>query len=115
MSKGRKRRINYEMIIEFAELHPGMLQDEIASHFETTQSRVSYILCSSGKKGSHRGRPIKLRNGQTEDQFYWEKILHNYGLGLERGMRLNKKRILYGYDVKKESVEDDSATLNNNS
>jgi hypothetical protein len=115
MSRGRKRRISYDAVISFAVANPTMLQAEIAIHFGTTQSRISHILCESGIRSLHRGRPLTPKPGQTEEQYKWEKLLHDSGLGMDRGLRLNKKRILYGYDVKKESPDDDSATCNANS
>jgi hypothetical protein len=111
MNRGRKRTICHEAVISYAAAHPTMLQDDIATYFGTTQSRISHILCGVGQHGIHRGRPIKLRPNQTSEEYRWEKVLHDAGLGMDRGLRLSGKRILYGYDIRKEGVEDVSVTL----
>ena len=113
MSRGRRRTISYDGVIAYAVKHPLLLQSEIAKVFNTTQSRISYILCQSGVRSPHRGRPLKQRPGQTDEQYRWETMLHNFGLGMDRGLRMEGKRILYGYDPLKERPEDGSATSSN--
>lgn len=108
--RGRKRKVNYEEVVSFAAEHPTMTQAEIAAHFSITQSRVSHILGASGVSTPRRGGPIQMKPSMTEDQFKWEKILHDCGLGMDRGLRVHNKRILYGYDTRKESLDDGSAT-----
>jgi hypothetical protein len=108
--RGRKRKISYEAIVKFAKKNPTMIQADIAAKFGTTQSRISSILCESGIKGIRRGRPLAVRPSQSDEQHKWETILHDAGLGMDRGLRLNKHRILYGYDIRKESLDDGSAT-----
>ena len=112
---GPRRKIDHQAVINFATANPTALQSEIAKHFGTTQSRVSAILRSNGIKGIARGHAPKPKPNLTDEQNQWERILHDAGLGMERGMRLNRKRILYGFDVRKEGLDDGSATSNGTS
>ena len=112
MIRGRKRKLCYKAIVTFALKHPTMLQEEIAKKYGTTQSQISGILQHGGIQGIRRGRPLTPRSCQSSEKQVWEKVLHDCGLGTDRGLRLGAKRILYGYDVQKESLEDDSATSN---
>ena len=109
---GRKRKSNHGSVVAFAAANPGMRQSEIATRFGITQSRVSDILRAAGMKGVHRGRPLKPQAGQTTEAQQWENILHDACLGMDRGARIRGSRILYGYDHRKESFEDSSATSN---
>jgi hypothetical protein len=110
--RGRKRTLSYEAVLAFATTNPTMLQSELAAHFEVSQSRISHILCKAGVHGVHVGRPLKQRSNQSTEEAKWEKVLHDAGLGMERGLRLKGQRILYGYDPLKESTQDGSATCN---
>jgi hypothetical protein len=110
-SKGGTRKINHSDIVAFAGANPGMRQDEIASKFRVAQSRVSTILASAGVSGIRRGAPVKPKPGQSSEAYQWEKILHDAGLGMDRGLRIKNQRILYGYDHKKETFGDSSATI----
>ena len=101
-----------EEVVVYTKKHPDVLQREIAVHFSLTQSRVSRIICSAGLSKPYRsGRPIKRQSGQTDDEFYWESILHAAGLGMDRAMRLGGNRIQYGYDPMLSKPEDRSITL----
>jgi hypothetical protein len=108
--RGRKRKLSYEAILAFAAINPTMLQADIASHFATSQSRISHILREGGVNGIHTGRPLTPKPNQTAEEQKWEKILHDAGLGMDRGLRLHGERILYGYDTLKENQHDGSAT-----
>ena len=112
--KGRKRTIKHELVVKYALAHPTLYQSAIAKYFHTTQSRISHILREAGlNRRIYRGRPPSKKSNQTNDQYYWEKILHDLGLGMDAGLRLNNKRVLYGYDPLKESREDESITCPN--
>jgi hypothetical protein len=110
--KGRTRRIIHEAVVAYAAANPSVVQFAIAALFGTSQSRVSAILSAAGLHGIKRGAPLKLKPGQSAEEFDWEKTLHDAGLGMERGLRLSGMRILYGYDPMKESLNDTSATAN---
>jgi hypothetical protein len=112
--RGRKRKLSYEAVIAFAAANPTMIQAEIANAFATTQSRISHILREGGIHGVHSGRPLKQRPGQSDEEYKWEQILHDAGLGMDRGLRLQNQRILYGYDAAKAALDDSSATCNAN-
>lgn len=87
-TRGRKRKICYEAIIAFAILNPTMFQGEIAREFQTTQSRVSHILCRGGIKSLHRGRPLKKKRGQTDEQHKWEALHANQLDSIDGGQLL---------------------------
>jgi len=114
-TRGRKRTVVYEQVIEFKLRHPTAFQGDIAVRFGLTQSQVSKILRSGGVIGTHRGNPPKLQPGMSEAQYQWETVLHNEGLGMDRGLKLNDQRIHYGYDPRKEEEGHASATLPVNS
>lgn len=73
-----------------------MLQSEIGLHFGLTQSRISHILRAAGHSRHKHGRPVLRKPNESELQHEWEKILSKSGLGMDRGLRINNKRILYG-------------------
>ncbi len=110
--RGRKRCVDHDAVVAYAKANPSMYQADIAAHFGTSQSRVSCILRSAGVGGIQRGRPLKRRPGQDDEQYRWEQILHEHGLGMERGGRLNNERLLYGYDPRLGRFGDSSATSN---
>jgi hypothetical protein len=110
--RGRKRTLDYQQILIFVAANPTMLHADIAARFKTTKRTICRILCGDGIVGLRRGRPIKLKPGQSDLEYEWEKSLHDAGLGMDRGLRLGSQRILYGYDPRKESPDDDSATSN---
>lgn len=112
IKRGRKRIYNREEILEYALSHPDTPQRTIAAAFGTTQCRVSLILRESGiSTVTRRGRPLSQHKYQTDEQFFWEKVLHDLGLGMDRGLRIQNKRILYGYDPMLSTPSDYSATL----
>lgn len=101
-----------EQVVIYTKEHPDTLQRDLAIHFCLTQSRVSRIIRDAGLSKPYRsGRPIKRQSGQTDEEFYWESILHAAGLGMDRGMRLGGHRILYGQDPLLSKPEDKSITL----
>jgi hypothetical protein len=108
---GRKRCINYEEVVRFTNTHPDLSMSDIATHFATTRGWVRHILTSAGvTRNIKRGRPIERTRSQTDEQFYWEQVLHRAGLGMDAGLRIHNKRILYGYDPALEVRCDRSAT-----
>jgi hypothetical protein len=111
MKRGRKRSISHQMVLVYAKKHPDSLQSEIGAHFGISQRSVSRILQQNGQnRGLYRGRPLERKRSQSEDEHYWEKKLHDAGLGMDRGLRLDNQRIFYGYDPAKEESGDESAT-----
>jgi hypothetical protein len=74
---------------------------------------VSKILHAniSNFSGLHRGAVPKQQPGQSTLEYEWELKLHNCGLGMERGSKINDKRIIYGEDPRKEENGDESVTL----
>lgn len=99
-----KRRVDHKAVAEFKRKHPEMSQKALGKHFGLTQSQVSKILRAEGVdtnqhhggfNGSHP-KALKCKPGMTEEQFLWEKRLSELGLGMDRGLRINNKRILYG-------------------
>jgi hypothetical protein len=109
--RGRKRIINYQKVVRFAKKHPDMLQKDIGKKFGLTQSQVSSVLRQAKEsRRLYRGRVPYRKENQNEDQAYWEKKLHHAGLGMDRGLRINNQRVLYGYDPAKEKKSDTSAT-----
>lgn len=96
--RGAKQKVKHAIVVAFAVANERLTQSEIAKHFGLDQSRVCRILRKAGIIREQRGRPLKQRSSQSDEQFRWEQILHDHGLGLDRGMRLNKKRILYGFN-----------------
>lgn len=110
-TRGRKRTVFYAEVIEYKRHHPALFQDDIARHFGITQSQVSKILRSGGVIGIHRGNPPKPQPGMSKEQHHWELVLHNEGLGMDRGLKLKGQRIHYGYDPRKEEEGHESATL----
>jgi hypothetical protein len=115
MIKGRPRSHNYPDIVTYVAQNPDLSQAAVAKHFGITQSQVSRILCVSGvvvDQHQRRGRNIVRKPGQTDLEHKWESILHQSGLGMDRGLRLHGQRIYYGFDPRKATVLDRSATLN---
>lgn len=111
MSKrGCTREIDHKAVVAYAAANPTMFQVDIAAHFGISQGQVSRILRAAGIQGYQRGKALKQKPGQTSEEFAWEKILQNCGLGIERGMRIHGKRIIYGFDSLKETVDNSSAT-----
>lgn len=108
--RGAKRKVNYGKVVEFKKQHPDMPQWEIAEHFGITQCVISAILRQAGIKSVRRGRTRPLE-ASADEPSYWEKRLHDLGLGMERGLRINNKRIFYAEDPRKEQIGDYSVTL----
>ena len=101
---GRKRRVDYEAIVEFKRVHPHHYQGVIAEVFGISQKQVSRILRRSGivcarVKGR---RPLKHRLGWSKERYHWESLLVSEGLGMERGSRIGGQHIYYAEDPQKE-------------
>lgn len=114
MVKGRPRSHNYTEIVAHAAKNPELSQSAIAKHFGVTQSMVSRIFRVSGVKvdqHQRRGRSLVRKPGQTELEHTWESILHQAGLGMDRGLRIHGQRIFYGFEPLKATCNDRSATL----
>jgi hypothetical protein len=107
--RGPKRSLSYRQVEAYARENPTLLQREIAKHFHSSQKTVSRILraagVSAGEKGEHHKNGKLKRRGLNAIQFQWETILHNCGLGLDRGI----SRLYYGRDY---LPRDTSATMN---
>lgn len=110
MSKGRKRSVDYEAVIRYAQSNPAATQAEIAGQFGVTAWTVGEILRSANIKGIHRGAPVKRQPGMSDEEYAWEQTLHAHGLGMGRGLKIGRSPIYYGYDPKKEDITDGSAT-----
>ena len=114
MVKGRPRTHNYAEIVAYAAQNPELSQSALAKHFRITQSMVSRIMRVSGvevDQHQRRGRSIVRKPGQTDLEHEWETILHQAGLGMDRGLRIHGHRIWYGFDPIKATCNDRSATL----
>lgn len=102
--RGKKRTVNYELVVEYADAHPRARQLDIAEHFHISQSQVCQILREAGR--THRlhggGMPLKKKPEWSDEQFEWEQLLVDHHLGEDRGLRINSKRIFYGEDPRKE-------------
>jgi len=111
MSVGAHRKIDYEAVATFSAAHPGMPQKEIAKEFHTTQGRICAIERAAGVRRKNGGRAPKLKPGASEDRHYWEITLSRLGLGMDVGLRLNGKRIFYGFELSKAASVNKSATI----
>jgi hypothetical protein len=114
MIKGRPRSHNYAEIVAYAANNPELNQAAVAKQFGITQSMVSRILRVSGvdvDRHQRRGRSLVRKSRQTDLEYKWEQILHQAGLGMDRGLRLHGQRIFYGFDPKKATFHHRSATL----
>jgi len=114
MVKGRPRSHNYAEIVAYASKNPELPQSAVAKQFGLTQSAVSRILRVSGIEADphmRRGRSLLRKAGQTDMEHKWDSILHQAGLGMDRGLCLHGKRIFYGFDPLKATHNDRSATL----
>lgn len=93
---GKKQKVKHSVIVRYAKRHPELHQKEIGLHFGITQSRVSAILRAAGEYRQKRGRPLVQKTTDSDLQHKWEQILHAAGLGMDRGLRINNQRIIYG-------------------
>jgi hypothetical protein len=107
---GKRQKVSHVVIVRFAKAHPEMLQCKIGTHFGLTQSRISHILRTAGHRRHKHGRSVVRKSNESELQHEWEKILSKAGLGMDRGLRINNKRIMYGEDPLKEEARDESVT-----
>ena len=108
--KGRNRKVPYDVVIAFATANPSLRQAEISANFGLSQCRVSRILTGSGiHSGFKAGSSPKQKRGQSDLEYEWERILHKEGLGMDRGLTVKGKPLLYGYDHKMESRADNGA------
>ncbi len=112
-AKSSTRKADYAEVVAYATANPTMYQVAVATHFGISQCRVSHILTAAGIHGINRGRAPQPKPGHTNEQNEWEAILHGYGLGMERGLRLHSQRIVYGMDPHRMSQSATSATLTN--
>jgi hypothetical protein len=95
---GQKQKVNHKFIVLLAQEHPELSQAQIGERFGLSQCRVSAILRSAGQKRYKRGRPLRKKDDESDLQFDWEKVLHAAGLGMDRGLRINNKRLIYQAD-----------------
>jgi hypothetical protein len=96
--------------VAYVKEHADMPLTEVGKHFGLSQGSISRIVRAAGQGRGHRGRPLKRRHRETDEQAYWEQRLHDAGLGMDRGLRIRNKRIIYGYNP---SVAADGMTLAN--
>src|ERR1039458_1920309 len=93
---GRKRSISYRRLCTYARKHPLLHQSQIAARFGISQGSVSRILrlggVTAGGPGKHHKNGVLKQHGRSDLEFKWELILHNAGLGLDRG----KSKLDYG-------------------
>ena len=102
-----------EKVVRYTKEHPDVLPRDLAIVFSLTARYVSQIIQDAGlSKPWRSGRSVKRQSGQTDDEFYWESILHAAGLGMDRAMRLGGNRIQYGYDPMLSKPDDRSITSN---
>jgi len=107
-----KRRIDHEQVAEFKRQHPEMKQSEIGDRIGLSQKQVSRILCEAGIECRKGCTTYYRKSGQTDEEFYWEKRLVQLNLGMERGTKINDRRILYGaQDGSSYEVKDDFLAL----
>src|SRR5258707_11727161 len=102
---GKRPKVSHAIVAAYADKHPEMLQADIGRHFGLTQSRVSHILRAAGQRRRKHGRPVERKESQSQLEHDWEKVLHAAGLGMDRGLRINNIRILYGEDPEKEKQD----------
>ncbi len=96
------RKVAYEEIVTYVTEHPELTLTEIGQHFGLSQGSISRILRKVGQGRGHRGhggRRPKRKPGMTDEQALWEQKLHDAGLGVDRGLRIHNKRILYTANV----------------
>src|ERR1019366_116441 len=108
MRRGPKRSFVYDDVVSYARENPRLLQRQIAEHFGSSQKTISRILRAAGigsEKGKHQKGGVIKRRGLSNLAFEWETILHQLGLGMNRGI----SRLSYGRDYLPWDV---SVTLN---
>jgi hypothetical protein len=88
----RRRTVDYKTLATYTLAHPEQTQGELARHFDLSQSRVSQILTHHGIH-RHRGRPPKSPDN-------WEHKLHDMGLGMDRGLNVFGRPIIYGWSYR---------------
>lgn len=108
----RKRKVRHELVVKYALKHGEMSSADIAHHFRLSARHVREILHTAGIQSGAcaAGRPPVLKNGQTTDQNYWEKLLTKLGLGMDSGVRIGNQRIFLGYDTLLSTASDESVT-----
>jgi hypothetical protein len=104
------RKLCHEQIADYAREHVEATQKQIAEHFGISQGRVSVILREAGLPRQNGGRLPKKRAGISDEQHKWDVILSRAGLGMDRGLRVNGKRIQYGYNAGRATEHDSSVT-----
>lgn len=77
----------------YAAANPLMLQGAIARHLGITQSQVSRILRLAGHRRVRGRKPSRSPTGSD-----WELILHNAGLGMDRGLTALGQPLCYGHN-----------------
>lgn len=100
------RRLDHETISQFTLDHPEMFQREIAAHFGTTQTHISKIMRAGGHVGNQcRAGGLIQRLDRNDEQYKWEKILSDAGLGMARGASINGRALAYGHEYRQTSDE----------
>jgi hypothetical protein len=109
----RPRSVDHKKIVKYAETHSDQNQVQIGKHFGLSQKQISRVLRDHGvtdrNTNKHgRGSGPNRKPEWSDEQFFWEKLLHKDELGMDRGKRPDK--LQYGYDPLLELGKDESAT-----
>jgi hypothetical protein len=124
----RARKVSHQAVEHYAQQHPEATQTEIGRVFSITQGSVGRILRRVGLTNTHRGVQRKATlwpKGTRFDRFgracpvqsaevlycFWDRYLQQLGCGMSRGEKLGRQRLLYGYDPLQQALQDESATL----
>ena len=111
IKKVRGPSLNHEAILKYSSEHPELIQREIALNLGISQKTVSRVLVAAGVHSGGHGAPVARAPRMTDEEFKWERILHNQNLGMERGSRVNGQRIYYGHTYGLYGPPQESATL----
>jgi hypothetical protein len=114
----RKRTIDHSAVVQHAQQHPEATSHDMARVFGIDRGVVSRILRQAGVNTRGRGigalRTVKKPPKGTPAEvsyFYWDRLLQRLGLGVCRGEKLGRQRLLLGYDPQRQALQDESATL----
>jgi hypothetical protein len=103
-------KIDHAEVVRYAKQHRELYQWQVGQHFGVPQSRISHILRKANASNSKRRGRAPKKKGKVSLVDHWEQVLHDWGLGMGRGLRLGNKRILYGYDPLLGTAADESVT-----
>ena len=77
--------------------HPNLTSYQMAQVLGMTQSAVMRRLRKAGVHLPYKskGRAPKRKPGQNDSAAFWERTLHDCGLGMGRGVAIGSHHILY--------------------